>query len=182
LQFWVTDGVQGITRRAFFNTATASANVISEAQTLGLGGAGHLYVAFQTMEGNPHGFAHTSFGGMLSSIPTAARDPLFFLLHANVDRLWAKWQRQFIRFDPSLAASFDGAQHNRVGHNLSDTMWPWNGITVPPRPPAAPGGGLAASSYVSAPGAKPRVRDGLDYQGRIQADSQLGFDYDDVPM
>jgi tyrosinase len=182
LQFWVTDGVQGVARRPFFNTATASANGISEAQTLAMGAAGHLYVGFRRMEVNPHGYAHTSFGGLLSSIPTAARDPLFFLLHANVDRLWAKWQKQFNRFDPSFAASFDGAQHNRVGHNLPDTMWPWNGITGPPRPPTAPGGGLAVSPCVGAPGAKPRVRDGLDYQGRILAASQLGFDYDDVPM
>ena len=65
------------------------------------------YPAFRTMEGNPHGSAHTSFGGSISSIPTAARDPLFFLLHCNVDRLWAKWQRQFGRFNPAQAASYD---------------------------------------------------------------------------
>jgi Common central domain of tyrosinase. len=33
LQFWVTDGVPGITRRPFFNPVNDSANVISEAQT-----------------------------------------------------------------------------------------------------------------------------------------------------
>lgn len=179
LQFWATDGVQGINRRLFFNSANGSANVISEAQTLALG---NQYAAFQVMEGNPHGFAHTSFGGFLSSIPTAARDPLFFLLHANVDRLWAKWQRQFGRFDPAVAPSFDSSSTNRIGHNLPDTMWPWNGITGPPRPPTAPGGGLAGSPTVSAPGSQPRVRDCLDYQGRINAASKMGFDYDDVRL
>ena len=126
LQFWRTDGVQGINRRPFFNTATAPPGLRTEAQTLALG---NQYPAFRSMEGNPHGSAHTSFGGSISSIPTAARDPLFFLLHCNVDRLWAKWQRQNGRFDPAQAASYDSNPGNPIGHNLPDTMWPWNGIT-----------------------------------------------------
>jgi len=178
LQFWRTDGVPGINRRPFFGTNTAPPGLRTEAQTLALGNA---YPAFRTLEGNPHGSAHTSFGGFISSIGTAARDPLFFLLHCNVDRLWAKWQRQFGRFDPAVAASFDGAA-NPIGHNLPDTMWPWNGITTPPRPPTAPGGSLAASPCVSAPGPQPRVSQSLDYQGNVNAVSRLGFDYDDVPF
>lgn len=178
LQFWKTDGIPGINRRPFFSTAVAPPGLRTEAQTLALGNA---YPAFRTLEGNPHGSAHTSFGGFISSIGTAARDPLFFLLHCNVDRLWAKWQRQFSRFDPAVAASFDGAA-NPIGHNLPNTMWPWNGITGAPRPPTAPGGAMAASACVSAPGPQPRVRDSLDYQGRVSAVSRMGFDYDDVPF
>lgn len=182
LQFWVTDGVQGIDRTPQFDTKKEGATVISEAQTLALGGSKSLYSSFRGMEVNPHGWAHGSFAGSISVIGTAARDPLFFLLHANVDRLWAKWQRRFSRFDPSIAASFDGAQHNRIGHNLLDTMWPWNGITAAPRPPTAPGGPMPVSPCVGAPGGEPKVRDGLDYQGRLPGNSDLGFDYDDVPM
>lgn len=181
LQFWTTDGVQGINRRPFFNTNTGSAlDVLTEAQTIALG---NQYVLFEELEGNPHGSAHVSFGGSISSIPTAARDPLFFLLHANVDRLWAKWQRRFGRFDSAQAASFDSnlaGGGNRIGHNLSDTMWPWNGITGGQRPPTAPGGGLSASVCVSAPGPQPVVRNSLDYQGVVSAAARLGFDYDDV--
>ena len=177
LQFWRTDGVPGITRRPFFDTDTAPAGLRSEAQTLALG---NQYPGFRALEGNPHGSAHTSFGGSISSIPTAARDPLFFLLHCNVDRLWAKWQRQFGRFDPAQAASYDSNPGNPIGHNLPDTMWPWNGITGGARPPTAPGGAMAGSPCVSAPGPQPRVQDGLDYQGSVNAGSRLGFDYDDV--
>jgi tyrosinase len=179
LQFWVTDGVQGVNRRPFFDTNTESANVISEAQTLALGAQ---YPAFRDMEGNPHGFAHTSFGGSIASIPTAARDPLFFLLHCNVDRLWAKWQRQNGRFDAAQAASYDSAAANRIGHHLPDTMWPWNNVTTPPRPSTAPGGTLAPSPAAGAPGLQPRVRDMLDFQGRVNPVSRMGFDYDDVPF
>lgn len=182
LQFWRTDGVQGINRRPFFSTATAPPGLRSEAQTLALGNPalGNLYRLFRSMEGNPHGSAHTSFGGSLSSIPTAARDPLFFLLHCNVDRLWAKWQRQGLRFDPAQPASYDSNPASRIGHNLPDTMWPWNGITGGVRPPTAPGGPMAASSLVSAPGPQPRVQSCLDYQGSVNPLSRMGFDYDDV--
>lgn len=177
LQFWKTDGVQGINRLPFFNTATRSPTLRSEAQTLALG---TQYRQFRIMEGDPHGLAHTAFDGSISDIPTAAKDPLFFLLHCNVDRLWAKWQRQNGRFNPAQAASYDNDGGNRIGHNLADTMWPWNGVTGGQRPPTAPGGALAASPCVSAPGPQPRVRSTFDYQGAIGATSRLGFDYDDV--
>jgi tyrosinase len=176
LQFWITDGVQGINRRPFFDTATAPGGVATEAQTIALGNA---YPAFRMMEGNPHGSAHVSFGGSISSVPTAARDPLFFLLHCNVDRLWAKWQRLNGRFDPAVAASYDNAAAP-IGHNLPDTMWPWNGITGGTRPPTAPGGAMSASLCVAAPGDQPQVHQTLDYQGTLNAASRLGFDYDDV--
>src|SRR5262245_43385197 len=138
LQFWVTDGVQGINRRPLNNwnpNTQGAPPCITEAQTLALGAQ---YAQFRGMEGNPHGFAHTSWAGSIDSIGTAAKDPLFFLLHCNVDRLWAKWQRQNARFDPAVAASFFGAPNNPVGHNLADTMWPWNGVNTPPPPPTTP--------------------------------------------
>jgi tyrosinase len=180
LQFWVTDGVQGITRspRNNWNPATQPGpTVITEAQTLALGAN---YAAFIGMEGNPHGTAHTRWDGFIRSIDTAAKDPLFFLLHCNVDRLWAKWQQANARFDSTVAASFTGDPNNPIGHNLNDTMWPWNGITGGSRPPTAPGGSLASSPCATAPGAQPQVKSMLDYHGAINATSREGFDYDDV--
>ncbi|HSE32181.1 MAG TPA: tyrosinase family protein [Pyrinomonadaceae bacterium] len=179
LQFWATDGVPGINRRPFFNPNSGSAFVINETQTLQLG---PTYSTFRNMEFNPHNPAHGSFGGFISSIGTAARDPLFFMLHCNVDRLWAKWQKQNNRFDPNLASAFHNSGGNPIGHNLPDTMWPWNGITGGSRPPTAPGGTMAPSPCVSAPGLRPRVREVLDYPGQATAGARLGFDYDDVPF
>ncbi|WP_197347418.1 tyrosinase family protein, partial [Ralstonia pseudosolanacearum] len=96
--------------------------------------------------------AHVNyFGGSISSIPTAAKDPLFFLLHCNVDRLWAKWQSQLGRYDVNVAAAYDSKPNPPnwlAGHNLNDTLWPWNGIVTPPRPSTAPGGPMAGSSCV----------------------------------
>jgi tyrosinase len=179
-QFWKTDGVQGVNRRPLngWNPNTQPGpSVRTETQTLALGAQ---FPAFRTMQGNPHGTAHTRWGGSISSIGTAAKDPLFFLLHCNVDRLWAKWQRQNGRFNPAQAASYDSNPGNRIGHKLPDTMWPWNGITGGQRPPTAPGGTLATSPCVSAPGLKPQVQSTLDFQGSLNATSRMGFDYDDV--
>jgi tyrosinase len=179
LQFWKTDGVQGVNRSPHFNTAVAPPGLFNEAQTLGLGSS---FPAFRVMEGNPHGLAHTSFGGSIQTPATAPKDPLFFLLHCNVDRLWAKWQRQNSRFDPAVTASYDNIPSEPLGQKLADTMWPWDGVTGGTRPPTAPGGPMAASPCVAAPGLKPRVRDCLDYHGVINAASSMGFDYDDVPL
>ena len=179
LRFWTTDGVPGIDRRPFFSTGSAPPGLRTEAETFALGNPGNQYRLFRRMERNPHGSAHGAFGGSISSIHSAARDPLFFMLHCNVDRLWAKWQRQFSRFDPALAASFDNTP-SPIGHNLADTMWPWNGITTGTRPPTAPGGALPGSPSVNAPGPEPQVQDCLDYQGSLASVSRMGFDYDDV--
>jgi tyrosinase len=134
------------------------------------------------IERNPHGLAHTSFGfGWIISPPSAPRDPMFFLLHANVDRLWAKWQWFFKRTVDADPNAYYNGPTVKPGHNISDTMWPWNGITGNPRPDTAPGGALAPSALTSVPGPSPIVRSMIDYQA-VNGGAHLGFDYDDVPF
>jgi tyrosinase len=184
LETWATDGQIGIDRTPSFAANSAPAGLLTETQTIALGGAAPSanYANFVQMEINPHGSAHTSFVlGFINDIETAARDPLFFMLHANVDRLWAKWQWIHNRMNPAQARAFAPAAPNRVGHRLGDTMWPWNGVTAPPRPATAPGGAFPPSRSTSAPGLRPRVRAMIDYQAVAVAPS-LGFAYDDVPF
>lgn len=189
LQNWTTDGVLGFQRTPRFNHLTEQAGnlngpALSQADTLALSTG---YAGFRDpMEGNPHGRSHVSFEGPINNVPTAPRDPLFFMLHANVDRLWAVWQKNNNRFDvtststyPFLGRAGDPGSE-RIGHNLLDTMWPWNGDTTAPRPSTAPGGTLAASPVASAPPAAPTVRDMIDYHGRNALSQWQGFDYDDV--
>jgi hypothetical protein len=40
----------------------------------------------------PHNFVHVDIGGLMESPSTAGRDPIFWLHHANIDRLWEVWR------------------------------------------------------------------------------------------
>jgi tyrosinase len=181
LEQWTTDGQVGITRGLRFAANSIPPSMISEAATLALGGANNTYASFRSMEGTPHGRAHTGFRGSISSIPTAARDPLFFMLHANTDRLWAKWQWLNGRTNPADPEAYATPSPNRIGHALNDTMWPWNGVTTSPRPPTAPGGAFEGSLVTSLPGPSPTVRSMIDAPA-VAASAPLGFAYDDVPF
>jgi tyrosinase len=40
-----------------------------------------------------HNSVHVWVGGSMGSIPTAPADPIFWMHHANIDRLWWQWQQ-----------------------------------------------------------------------------------------
>lgn len=44
-----------------------------------------------SLEGTPHAAVHVSIGSWMGSISTAAQDPIFWLHHCNIDRLWNLW-------------------------------------------------------------------------------------------
>lgn len=50
-----------------------------------------FYSFSSNMYGTPHGAVHVGIGGGMSSVPTAALDPIFWLHHCNIDRLWNRW-------------------------------------------------------------------------------------------
>lgn len=65
------------------------------------------------LEGTPHGSVHTEVGGrggFMSSFSTAALDPIFWLHHANLDRVWEEWRR-------------DRGGGRRPGSNPTDPDW-----------------------------------------------------------
>jgi Common central domain of tyrosinase/Polyphenol oxidase middle domain len=56
-------------------------------------------------EETPHGEVHVEVGGWMLLPATAAQDPIFWLHHANVDRIWAVWNER------------------EGGENPSDPLW-----------------------------------------------------------
>ncbi|KAG4254495.1 hypothetical protein FPRO04_09676 [Fusarium proliferatum] len=46
-----------------------------------------------TLEGGPHGSIHACLGGEMNPT-TSPNEPLFFLHHAQIDRLWWLWQKE----------------------------------------------------------------------------------------
>jgi tyrosinase len=45
------------------------------------------------MDQNPHFFTHFALGGDMAEFSTVGGDPLFYLHHANMDRIWESWNR-----------------------------------------------------------------------------------------
>ena len=71
---------------------------------------------------NIHNRVHVWIGG--SMLPgTSPNDPIFFLHHCFVDKLWADWQtlHPTVPYVPNDTASADFN-----GHRLNDTLFPWN--------------------------------------------------------
>jgi hypothetical protein len=71
-----------------------------------------------------HNGLHVWFGpGSHMSNPTASPlDPMFYLHHCNIDRLWAMWQSDGHAMDYPTSG---GNAH----HHLNDPMYPWVGST-----------------------------------------------------
>jgi tyrosinase len=86
------------------------------------------------LEITPHGSVHVQVGGpngLMASFGTAALDPIFWLHHANIDRLWEVWRRaQPPRANPAdsawLSMGFDlidetGARAKMQVNDVLDT-------------------------------------------------------------
>ena len=60
------------------------------------------------LETGPHNHIHVSVGGpggTMSQIPTAPADPIFWMHHAQVDRVWSQWQAANPGKNPQLSGS-----------------------------------------------------------------------------
>jgi tyrosinase len=54
------------------------------------------------LELTPHGSMHVAVGGWMGAFETAALDPIFWLHHSNIDRLWAVWiARNALHLNPT---------------------------------------------------------------------------------
>ena len=82
------------------------------------------------LEQTPHNDIHVQIGGLMGDPATAALDPIFWLHHANIDRLWAIWDDN-THANPSAATwadqsfSFfdaDGAQVSLRCKDVADTV------------------------------------------------------------
>jgi tyrosinase len=79
----------------------------------------------QALDFGLHGAVHVLVGGTknMGKVPTAARDPIFWLHHCNIDRLWASWNAAG-NANPPLDQKFafaDG-KGNAVTPNIADFL------------------------------------------------------------
>lgn len=52
-----------------------------------------------------HNSGHVWVGGSMGGIPTAPADPVFWMHHAEIDRIWAVWQAANPGQNPTLAGT-----------------------------------------------------------------------------
>lgn len=87
-----------------------------------------------------HNWAHNYIGGTIGDPHTSFRDPFVFLIHSNVDRLFAAWQscKNFEwRLDPEKVYGEDiesvalGSTSPRVVVGIQTLLSPWCGIGYP---------------------------------------------------
>lgn len=64
------------------------------------------FASFQSAMNGPHGSVHVRTGGHMGSVAFAGYDPIFYLHHCNVDRLWARWQASHPGALPASEANF----------------------------------------------------------------------------
>ncbi|MFI0449660.1 tyrosinase family protein [Actinomadura sp. 6N118] len=77
-----------------------------------------------------HNPGHMWTGGSMMNM-SSPNDPVFWLHHCNIDRLWAVWQRAHptrVYVPPS------GTSGVVAGHSLDDPMPPWAQESSPPTP------------------------------------------------
>lgn len=58
----------------------------------GEGFGGGPFPARGAIEGTPHNQIHRRIGGYMGAVDTAGLDPIFWLHHCNIDRLWEQWR------------------------------------------------------------------------------------------
>lgn len=87
-----------------------------------------------------HNTGHNIVGGYMGNPVFSPNDPLFWLHHTFIDRVWSRWQANRLADQlgstltshyppPGEVSPFNG-QQPPVGHRRDDLLWPWVGTTL----------------------------------------------------
>ena len=92
----------------------------------------HLdFTSFNTALQNAHNHAHGYIRGTVGQQHFSFHDPMVFLLHSNMDRLWATWQRtpgRQSRLNPASAYGTVLADDGLPSTYFDEWIQPWAGI------------------------------------------------------
>lgn len=72
-----------------------------------------------------HNRVHLWVGGSMAPM-SSPNDPVFFLHHCFVDKVWADWQEKQRNERPEAAPHYAPEQEGPPGHNLDDVIRPWS--------------------------------------------------------
>jgi tyrosinase len=71
-----------------------------------------------------HNRVHLWVGGSMTPM-TSPNDPVFFLHHAFIDKVWADWQARKLEENPDFTTHYNPTKDGPPGHNLHDQLKPW---------------------------------------------------------
>ncbi|HTD57966.1 MAG TPA: tyrosinase family protein [Solirubrobacteraceae bacterium] len=143
------------------------------------------FVAFDANIRGPHGVAHAYIGGTLEDAHYSFHDPFVFLLHSDLDRLWAEWQTDPAhpeRLDPSTAYSSYGS-----ATSINEDIQPWAGDVgtgqAPLRPWGPPDNMQEVKTYKDISVVTPPCYDTLPRTVRVLTAENPGMQirFDEVP-
>ncbi|MBX9589076.1 MAG: tyrosinase family protein [Hyphomonadaceae bacterium] len=89
----------------------------------------HVFVGGSWIDTGPAGAPINVGGTML--IASSPNDPVFFLHHCFVDKLWADWQGKRKAEDPNGQPHYAPLADGPAGHNLLDGLYPWGDAATP---------------------------------------------------
>lgn len=144
--------------------------------------------SFTKLEIDPHGYTHVSNNGFINYVPTAPKDPIFFFLHSNVERMWGKWQTIHALFDPSSKKNYPNQKEDTsipAWRNVNASLWPWNGKLTPNEyhyeaPGTRKNNFTTSKCFKNFKDNSPVIKDALDPFGVTDYRNYLGFEYDDT--
>jgi N-acetylneuraminic acid mutarotase len=139
---------------------------------------------------NPHFLTHLALGGDMSDFATVGGDPLFYLHHTNLDRIWESWNRLGNKnpTDPKYlnrTFAFADRSGKRVdlpvsaGDRTAQLGYEYDSYAKPPQDPPQPsreaaikllyaqvhGGPHGAHHEMSIPGSSENGHSTIDYHG-----------------
>ncbi len=117
-----------------------------------------------------HNDMHKWFGGHMQILEASPFDPFFYLVHCNVDRLWAMWQT-----DGHMDITDYPGSGGFVHHRRNDLMYPWIGGAGGYGTNASIASSVPMPSWVTSPGAKTNENT-LDFR------NEFGYTYDTIPI
>lgn len=110
-----------------FSGMKCSKGIMNPVKIKGNKAPNRLHNAVHLWVGGEAGPTDDNAGGTMT-LNTSLNDPVFWLHHANIDRLWSKWEATHGNAYAPLTSPMRG-------QGLDDVMWPWrqSGYFVSPR-------------------------------------------------
>ncbi len=125
--------------RVVVGPGTGPESAANDNAIVGAGDYAAMASALELAHNRAHGFVN------MGSQHTSFRDPFVFLLHSNVDRLFARWQTDPAhpeRLDPNAVY---GSETGNAG--LNSNIRPWSGVPPTTRPWSPPENQQVAKNY-----------------------------------